>query len=379
MKAAVTGAGGFIGATLTAHLLARGWDVVALDLPAALPRVPAGARRIGVDIRDPMALREAVRGARVLFHTAALFDLTARWPDLYATNVQGTKHVCAAARKSGVERMVVWSSSSVYGGTKRPVPLTETAEIPLRRLNPYGRSKFLAELEARHDGVAGGPDVIVLRPTEVYGPGSMRGLAQALFAFKSGAMTAVPGPGAVRHSYVHVEDVARAAVHLVEHGAGGGTIYNVASRTPVAAADVYALARRRLGWFSLRDRRITLPDRPRLKGRPLLHVPAMVLQMYARWELLRARRGWLVERFGPYPLANPAGAHLLVHHHVVDATRLFATGFEPTWPDATAGILATLDAYERTGWAPFRPARPLGHALPEGARAPRPSGSVAWR
>ena len=374
MKAAVTGAGGFIGATLTAHLLARGWEVAALDLPTALPRIPAGARRIGVDIRDQAGLREALRGARVLFHTAALFDLTARWPDLYATNVQGTKHVCAAARRSGVERMVVWSSSSVYGGTKRPVPLTETAEVPLQRLNPYAKSKFLAEFEARDDGAAGGPDVIVLRPTEVYGPGSMRGLAQALFAFKSGAMNAVPGPGAARHSYVHVEDVARAAVHVVEHGTPGA-IYNVASRTPVAAADVYALARRRLGWFSLRDRRITLPDRPRLAGRPLLHVPGMLVRLYAQWELLRARRGWLVERFGPYPLANPAGAHLLLHHHIVDATRLFATGFELMWPDATAGILDTLDAYERTGWAPFRPA-PHGGAPPEGARALRASGRV---
>src|SRR5207248_4615270 len=62
VRAAVTGAGGFIGSALTARLLELGWDVAALDLPRALGRVPPGARRIGVDIRDQSALREALRG-----------------------------------------------------------------------------------------------------------------------------------------------------------------------------------------------------------------------------------------------------------------------------------------------------------------------------
>jgi nucleoside-diphosphate-sugar epimerase len=156
----------------------------------------------------------------------------------------------------------------------------------------------------------------------------------------------------VRHSYVHVEDVARAAVHLAQHGEANG-VYNLASPTPISAADVYAMARRRLGWLSLRDARVTLPDRPRLAGRPLFHVPAGVLRLYARWEMLRARRGWLVGKFGPTPLANPAGMHLLVHNHVIDARKLLGTGFQLAWPDTRAGILATLDAYVRSGWAPF--------------------------
>ena len=83
MRAAVTGAGGFIGSALTSLLLDRGWDVAALDLPRALARVPAGARRIGLDIRNQSALREALRGVHVLFHTAALFDRAAAWDDLY--------------------------------------------------------------------------------------------------------------------------------------------------------------------------------------------------------------------------------------------------------------------------------------------------------
>ena len=352
MRAAVTGAGGFIGSALTSLLLDRGWDVAALDLPQALGRVPAGARRIGLDIRNQSALREALRGVQVLFHTAALFDLAAAWDDLYAVNVEGVGQVCAAARARRIERVITWSSSSVYGGTARPEPLAETAAVPFERLNPYARSKWLGELLAREAAITDGLDVIVVRPAEVYGPGSAKGLGQALFAFKTGAMSAVPGPGKVLHSYVHVEDVARAAVHLAEH-ATANAVYNVAGPTPIAAADVYALARRRLGWLSVRDARVTFPHRPRLRGRPLFHVPPAILRLYAHWELLRARRGWLAQKFGPNPLANPAGVHLLIHNHVVDAAKLLKTGFRLAWPDAEAGILATLDAYERSGWAPF--------------------------
>lgn len=352
MRAAVTGAGGFIGSTLTAHLLDRGWDVAALDLPRALARVPAGARRIGVDIRNQSALREALRGVQVLFHTAALFDLTAEWDDLYAVNVEGVGEVCSAARARRVERVVTWSSSSVYGGTARPEPLPETAPVPFERLNLYARSKWLGEVVAREAAITHGLDVIVVRPAEVYGPGSTKGLGQALFAFKTGAMSAVPGPGKVRHSYVHVEDMARAAIHLAEHGASNA-VYNVAGPKPIAAADVYALARRRLGWLSLRDARVTLPHRPRVRGRPLFHVPPAILRLYAHWEMLRARRGWLAGKFGPAPLANPAGVHLLIHNHVVDARKLLQTGFAFSWHDPEPGILATLDAYERAGWAPF--------------------------
>ena len=352
MRAAVTGAGGFIGSALTSLLLDRGCDVAALDLPRALGRVPAGARRIGLDIRNQSALREALRGVQVLFHTAALFDLAAAWDDLYAVNVEGVGQVCAAARARRIERIITWSSSSVYGGTARPEPLAETAPVPFERLNPYARSKWLGELLAREAAITDGLDVIVVRPAEVYGPGSAKGLGQALFAFKTGAMSAVPGPGKVLHSYVHVEDVARAAVHLAEH-ATPNAVYNVAGPTPIAAADVYALARRRLGWLSVRDARVTFPHRPRLRGRPLFHVPPAILRLYAHWELLRARRGWLAQKFGPNPLANPAGVHLLIHNHVVDAAKLLKTGFRLAWPDAEAGILATLDAYERSGWAPF--------------------------
>src|SRR5207247_2136427 len=89
--------------------------------------------------------------------------------------------------------------------------------------------------------------------------------AQALFAFKAGAMNAVAGPGTAQHSYIHVEDVARAAIHLAERGQPGGG-YNLAGRAPVATGDVYAPGREGLGGLSWRER----PIRPRAGLRRLL-------------------------------------------------------------------------------------------------------------
>lgn len=183
-------------------------------------------------------------------------------------------------------------------------------------------------------------------------------------------MNAVPGPGTAVHSHVHVDDVARAAIHLAERGEAGG-VYNVADRTPISVADLYGLVRHRLGAVSLRDLRLSLPDRPRIGGRPAFRLPAPVLRAFARWEILRTRRGWLVGRLGPHPLASPAGVEFLLGHHVVDASKLLATGFTLEWPDVRAGVLATVDEYERSAWAPFR-APVGGEPRAEPARARRP-------
>jgi nucleoside-diphosphate-sugar epimerase len=353
---AVTGAGGFIGRIVTRELLERGWRVTALDLPGALHGMPSSVRWMPCDIRDPATLVDGLRGVDVVFHAAALFDLIAKWPDLYTVNVEGTRNVLDVARDVGVERAVVWGSSSVYGTTRSPLPFIEQREIDERRLNHYARSKYFGELVALEAAQRDGPEVVVVRPADVYGGGSVKGLAQALFAFKSGVMSAVPGPGTAVHSHVHVEDVARAAIHLSE-GGRNGEVYNVADRTPISVADLYAMAREKIGAFSLRELRFSLPDRPRIFGRPLFHVPAPVLRAFAHWEVARTRRRWLVKKFGPHPLSEPAGIELLLGHHVVDAAKLLETGFSFVWPDVRVGIIAAVDAYERTDWAAFRPVR----------------------
>lgn len=353
MRAVVTGAAGFIGRALVERLLRDGWEVVALDLPGRTRELPAAAERVELDVREGAALRRAFAGADVVFHVAALFDLLAPWAALEAVNVSGTRAVCEAARESGVRRVVCWGSSSVYGVSDAPEAFTETRPIDTASLNPYALSKYqgeMAALEYADEGL----EVVVIRPADVYGPGAVQGLAQALFAFRSGLMGAVPGPGRSMHSHVHVTDVAGAAVHLARHGESGA-IYNVADLAPISVVELYRRVRRIIGPVSLRHGRISLPARPQLFGRPLFHVPVAVLRAFARWEVLRARRGWLTARLGPRPLASPDGVALLLGHHVVSAERLLATGYRHAVPDVRAALPGMVAACEQERWASFLP------------------------
>jgi nucleoside-diphosphate-sugar epimerase len=337
---------------------------VALDLPGRTGDVPPGVIPVAADIREPAALLAAFRRADVVFHVAALFDLLAPWAALRAVNVDGTRMVCDVARASGARRVVCWGSSSVYGVSALPVPFTEDHPIDTPSLNPYALSKYLGEHVAL-DAAARGLEVVVIRPADVYGPGAVQGLAQALFAFKVGLMGAVPGPGTAMLSHVHVAVVAGAAIHHAEHG-DSVRIYNIADRSPISVSEMYVLVRRAIGAVSVRDARLSLPAKPRVFGRPLFHVPTQLLRVFARWEVLRARHGWLSARLGPRPLASPDGVDLLLGHHIVSADRLFASGYQPAVPDVRAGLPALVAACEQEGWGSFRGAR-----LPErGARIP---------
>src|SRR5690606_12257597 len=118
-RCAVTGANGFIGAHVVRALRARGHEVVALvgaDLDDA-GLAGLDVERRPLDLLDPAGVRAALAGCQRVVHTAAAYAFWARDPaHLYRVNVDGTRHVLAAARALGVERVVVTSSA----GTLQP-------------------------------------------------------------------------------------------------------------------------------------------------------------------------------------------------------------------------------------------------------------------
>jgi dihydroflavonol-4-reductase len=165
MATLVTGAGGFIGSAVVRALVAQGRAVRAGLAPGEAPDNLLGldVERVTVDVGDPAAVARAVDGCDVVYHLAAIYSLWLRDPSrIYAVNVDGTRHVLAAAAAAGVRR-VVHTSSIAAVGVPPPGHLADET-LPWthwRQADPYMRSKYLAELEARRAAAAGLPVVIV--------------------------------------------------------------------------------------------------------------------------------------------------------------------------------------------------------------------------
>jgi NAD dependent epimerase/dehydratase len=176
----VTGSDGFIGSHLTEALLDCGCDVRAfvfynsfnswgwLDTISAEKR--AALDVFAGDVRDPNGVREACKGVDVVFHLAALIGIPFSYhsPDSYVdTNVKGTLNVLQAVRDLGIERVVVTSTSEVYG-TARYVPIDEAH--PLQGQSPYSASKIGADKMAESFVRSFSSPVITARPFNTYGP-----------------------------------------------------------------------------------------------------------------------------------------------------------------------------------------------------------------
>jgi NAD dependent epimerase/dehydratase len=179
----VTGAGGFIGGHVVEALLAAGAHVRALvhyngrndwgtldeldrdaDGPGASLEVVAG------DVRDPHQMMRVVAGCDVVLHLAALIAIPYSYvaPQSYvATNVTGTLNILEAARIHGTSRVVVTSTSEVYG-TARYVPID--LEHPLQGQSPYSASKIGADKIAESYHLSFDVPVVTLRPFNTYGP-----------------------------------------------------------------------------------------------------------------------------------------------------------------------------------------------------------------
>ena len=191
MKALVTGASGFIGSRLCAHLVRHGIAVAGLVRPeSSLWRLGgAGAvRLVQGELGDRSALMSAMQGIDVVFHAAALVSDWGRWEDFRATNVDGVENVIEAARRAGVRRIVHLSSVSVYG-FPGGVQLNEEAAVTTPSRDAYIRSKREGE---QLTGIANGRGIetVIIRPAGVFGPGDCtttlslaQALAQGKFAF----------------------------------------------------------------------------------------------------------------------------------------------------------------------------------------------------
>lgn len=212
MRIAVTGATGFVGGAVADAAEARGWEVVRYarrqgkgleywDLaglpPARLPHVDAVVHA-GAHVAD--------WGDAAVFHRA---------------NVEGTRAVAEAFAGT---RLVHISSSSVYPWWEPCVDRPED-EVAARHLNAYGRSKALADVEARKHG-----DAVALRPHAVYGPGDRTLLPRLVSNIRAGRLLSIGHPG-VKHQLTHVDNLTRAVLAACQSTVRGAV--NVGDAQPV--------------------------------------------------------------------------------------------------------------------------------------------------
>nr|WP_253199075.1 NAD-dependent 4,6-dehydratase LegB [Clostridium gasigenes] len=176
----VTGADGFIGSHLVEALLEQGYEVKAFVYYNSfnswgwLDTLPKGKlKQIEVfsgDIRDPNGVKEAMKGIDIVFHLAALIAIPFSYhsPDSYVdTNIKGTLNVLQAARDLGTERILVTSTSEVYG-TAQYVPIDELH--PYQGQSPYSATKIGADRLAESFYRSFNMPITIVRPFNTFGP-----------------------------------------------------------------------------------------------------------------------------------------------------------------------------------------------------------------
>lgn len=179
-KILVTGADGFIGSHLTEALLNRGCDVRAFVFYNSfnswgwLDTLSIESQRkldvFAGDIRDPNGVREAMAGCDVVFHLAALIAIPFSYhsPDSYVdTNIKGTLNVLQAAKALGTSKVIVTSTSEVYG-TAQYAPIDE--KHPFQGQSPYSATKIGADRLAESFYRSFETPVVIVRPFNTYGP-----------------------------------------------------------------------------------------------------------------------------------------------------------------------------------------------------------------
>lgn len=253
MKVLVTGADGFIGSHLTEALLKEGYQVRALAqynsfnywgwLEDIKPQ--AELEIVSGDVRDPNFCREICKGINIVFHLAALIAIPYSYvaPDSYIdTNVKGTLNICQAARDCGVQRILVTSTSEVYG-TARYVPIDE--KHPLQPQSPYSASKIGADAIAMSFYNAFKLPITIVRPFNTYGPRqSARAVIPTIITqIAAGIKEIKLGDLSPTRDFNYVEDTCRGFIELARCDKAVGDTVNIGSNFEISVKDTLNLVK----------------------------------------------------------------------------------------------------------------------------------------
>ncbi len=288
MRALVTGASGFVGRHLVAHLRAEGDEVSVCDRTVGDP-ADGAVRSYTTDITDAASIAGVVTDAHpeVIYHLAGWADVGGSWKapvEAFRANAEGTLNVLSAATEVGVDRVLSVSSADVYGAvTEAELPLTE--DSPLRPASPYAASKVAADFLGLQAWLGRGLPVLRVRAFNHLGPGQTDKFVAAALASRiarnerDGGDVLTIGNLSARRDFTDVRDVVRAYRLLVAKGAPG-EVYNVCRGCDVAVQD-------------LADRLLAMARRPmRFVADPELLRPVDVPVLRGDHSRLTAATGW---------------------------------------------------------------------------------------
>ncbi|MGP0072410.1 MAG: SDR family NAD(P)-dependent oxidoreductase [Bryobacteraceae bacterium] len=244
----VTGAGGFIGSHLVERLLALGANVTAFvrynsrNDPGFLDLLAPHTKHIRIvsgDIRDPEAVREALEGAGAVFHLAALTGIPYSYVhpiEVFEVNVHGTLNVLVGARDAGLERVVITSTSEVYGSALY-VPIDE--KHPKQPQSPYSASKIASDAAALSFHAGFQLPVTVVRPFNTYGPRqSDRAIIPTVISQALTQPEITIGNTAPTRDFTYVSDTVEGFLRLAESDAAVGQEVNLGTGSEVSIGDL---------------------------------------------------------------------------------------------------------------------------------------------
>lgn len=249
-KVLVTGADGFIGSHLTELLLDEGYDVRAFSYYNSfnswgwLDTLPKEKlKEIDIftgDIRDPNGVRTAMKGVDEVFHLAALIAIPFSYhsPDSYVdTNIKGTLNVLQAARDFDTSKILITSTSEVYG-TAQYVPIDE--KHPYKGQSPYSATKIGADRLAESFYRSFNMPISIVRPFNTYGPRqSARAVIPTIITqLLSGQNEIKLGSLTPTRDFNYVKDTARGFLEISKSSKTVGEEINIATQREVSIGDL---------------------------------------------------------------------------------------------------------------------------------------------
>ena len=246
----VTGADGFIGSHLVESLMEEGCKVRAFVyynsfnslgwLDSFPEKKLKNIEIFAGDIRDPNGVETAMKGCEVVFHLAALIGIPFSYhsPDSYVdTNIKGTLNVLQASRKLGSEKVLVTSTSEVYG-TAKYVPIDENH--PYQAQSPYSATKIAADKLAESFCRSFGLPVVVVRPFNTYGPRqSARAVIPTIISQLLAGFTEIKlGNLSPTRDFVFVKDTTNGFIEIAKSDKTFGEEINIATGVEISIGQI---------------------------------------------------------------------------------------------------------------------------------------------